>query len=494
MGLSMRGSAAVIFLLVFLAATSLIAAKPAFSSGDTAEDTWAAKASMNQARAGSGVAVVNGKIYAIGGTTATGQYPPDGYRGGFVGTNEEYDPATNKWTTKASMPTPRDKFAIVAFQAKIYCIGGAVDFTVDELSGFYSIVASGVNEVYDPATDTWARLAPMPTEGVGFQAHVVNGKIYVIDGTYPYVYDPKNNSWTLKTRMPWPYPKPHLVSAVVGDKIIVSGEFSTGLGSSLEEMLSDEFSSSEQRIKIYDTVNDSWSEGASDPTVVIRGVAGATVGVNALQRVYVLGLERGLPPPSVNQVYDPRADAWATATAMPTGRIDFGVAVVDDVLYAIGGYIFTDSMHGMVRPVAVNEQYLPLGYGAPDPIYVLEHTAPEISFLSPLNQTYFNSSVPLIFTVDKPVNWTSYSLDDALNVTLVGNTTFNELSLGAHSVTVYAKDTFGIVGASETVLFYVAEPFPVAPVAAAFAVTIALVVASLSIYFKKRRHFTDASV
>ena len=461
----MSKSVAVLLFLVLLAASSLMMAKPAFSSDEITEDTWKAKASMNQARGGLGVVAVNGKIYAIGGTHATGQYPPYVYRGGFVGTNEEYAPATNKWTYKASMPTPRAYFGIVAFQGKIYCLGGAVGFTVDEQSGFYSIVSSGVNEVYD--------------EGMGFEAHVANDRIYVMDGTYPYVYEPKNNSWTLKTRMPWPYPKSHQVSAVVGDKIIVSGEFSKELNVSFEEMLSDDFSFSEQRVRIYDTVNDSWREGASDPTVVGRGAAGVTVGVNALQRVYVLGS-------SVNQVYDPRTDVWSTATAMPTGRIDFGVAVIDDVLYAIGGYIFTDSLYGIARPVAVNEQYFPLGYGVPDPFYVLEHTPPEISFLFPLNETYYNSGVPLVFTVDKPVNWTHYSLDGASNVTIADNATLTGLSLGTHYVTLYGEDTFGNIGTSETVWFTVAEPFPILPVAAA-SVTVVLVGVGLLVYFKKRK-------
>jgi hypothetical protein len=57
-----------------------------------------------------------------------------------VGTNEEYNPTTDTWTTKASMPTPRIDFAITVYQGKIYCIGGTTDY--------YSY--SNLNEVYDP--------------------------------------------------------------------------------------------------------------------------------------------------------------------------------------------------------------------------------------------------------------------------------------------------------------------------------------------------------
>jgi hypothetical protein len=86
-------SVALLLVLVFLTASCLVVAKPVLSSADIVEDTWSAKAPMQQARAGLGVVVVNGKIYAIGGTIASGQYPPDVSGGGFVGTNEEYDPA-----------------------------------------------------------------------------------------------------------------------------------------------------------------------------------------------------------------------------------------------------------------------------------------------------------------------------------------------------------------------------------------------------------------
>jgi len=70
------------------------------------ENTWTKKASMHEPRGGLGVAVVNGKIYAIGGSSQSGLYPAN-ILSGFVGTNEEYDPATDTWTYRSSVPTPR---------------------------------------------------------------------------------------------------------------------------------------------------------------------------------------------------------------------------------------------------------------------------------------------------------------------------------------------------------------------------------------------------
>jgi parallel beta-helix repeat protein len=123
----------------------------------------------------------------------------------------------------------------------------------------------------------------------------------------------------------------------------------------------------------------------------------------------------------------------------------------------------------------------------------LQTTPPRISLGSPLNQTYYDSSVSLNFSVNvlspiKSVNWTGYSLDGKQNVTITGNTTLTGLSSGIHNVTVYANDTYGNTAASETVTFTIPEPFPTALVAAASGASIAIIVVGLLVYFKKRKH------
>jgi parallel beta-helix repeat protein len=78
-----------------------------------AEDSWETMADMPTARSGLGVAVVNGKIYAIGREV-----------------NYEYDPIIDTWTTKKPMSTPRYSFGIAVFQNKIYVIGGDMETTI----------------------------------------------------------------------------------------------------------------------------------------------------------------------------------------------------------------------------------------------------------------------------------------------------------------------------------------------------------------------------
>jgi hypothetical protein len=67
------------------------------------ENTWTRKADMPTARCTFSTGVVNERIYAVGG--AKGRTDP--LRSVPLQTVEEYQPATDTWTRKADMPTPR---------------------------------------------------------------------------------------------------------------------------------------------------------------------------------------------------------------------------------------------------------------------------------------------------------------------------------------------------------------------------------------------------
>ena len=97
----------------------------------------------------------------------------------------------------------------------------------------------------------------------------------------------------------------------------------------------------------------------------------------------------------------------------------------------------------------------------------------------------------MTFLIDKPVNNTGSSRGIG-NFTLSGNTTLADLAVGRHNVTIFAQDTFGNIGSSQTIVFTVAKPesesFPVVPVAAVSIVAVALVVAAgLLVYHKKHK-------
>ncbi len=322
----MKASKVVFLVFLMTLPLFLVNTQPAKAAESPVENSWATMADMPTDRRGLGVAVVNGKIYAIG----------DAFENGNL--NEEYDPATNTWATKKPMPTPRVDFGIAVHQNKIYVIGGFSGYNV-----------TGANEVYDPSTDTWEAKASMPTARDSLCANVVAGKIYLIGGDKPYflwethvpnvneVYDPVTDSWTTKT--PPPTQVSGYASAVVDNKIFIIGGNVVGYISGLNQ--------------IYHPETDTWTSGTPIPLATSGAAAGATTGVTAPKRIYVIG---GYPTFNLNQVYDPEKDTWTRSMGarMPTNRVGFGIAVVNDTLYAIGSY-------------RENEQYTPFGFSEPSP-------------------------------------------------------------------------------------------------------------------------------
>jgi N-acetylneuraminic acid mutarotase len=332
-------------LLSLLILSSFAATFNSVSALELVEDSWNTKASMNQARWALGVVAVDGKIYAIGGSTVN-----DGFNSGVVGINECYYPKSDTWVTLEPMPTPRSGFAIAAYQGKIYCMGGTP--CVEE--GMKP--RCDVTEVYDIATNSWSTKASMPFQGSGLLGHVVNGKIFVINGNALFMYDPVTDIWTRKPDAPlylFSY-----ASAVVDDKIILTGNV---IISTYPYSHSTQYA---VKAMIYDIETDTWSEGKTETTLESSHAgAEATTGIYAPAKIYVFS---GTPS---TFIYEPTTDTWSTAKSMPSNRIYFGVAVLDDILYVIGGLDYP-----LDEAVSTNEQYVPIGYdstgysGTPSPV------------------------------------------------------------------------------------------------------------------------------
>jgi N-acetylneuraminic acid mutarotase len=329
-----------LFILLFFVICGLFAAvvSPILIMG-TGENSWQTKASMSQARTGLGVAVVDGKIYAIGGYTAQDHFPFNQ-----VGTNERYDPKADVWVILKPMPTPRTSFAIAAYEGKIYCVGGYNIVEGETISSSLS-----VNEVYDTVTDTWSTKSDAPFFGPA-QANVVDGKMFITKSNKLYMYDHVADLWTNKTDIP--HGGHGYVSAVVDSKIIFSfGYYPNGIALGRPTEI----------VMIYDTKTDTYSETSTPPKGYSSvGIAVATTGVYAPQRIYILGVKYELF--SSNTVYDPVNGAWLTAKPLPTYRDGFGVAVVNDVIYVIGGQ--RTGALGLLpfKALSTNQQYIPVGY------------------------------------------------------------------------------------------------------------------------------------
>jgi N-acetylneuraminic acid mutarotase len=435
----------VILSVALLLSSLLVVFEPALAA-TASENTWAIKAPAPDGTNDCKAAVVNGKIYLIG-----GYY------------NFMYDPETNSWTGKTHMQTARTLFGIAVWQDKIYVIGGA---KWDWSKGY---IAYNTTEVYDPSNDTWQTKQAMPTARNQLQANVVDGQIYLISGrgggpmSLKYlneVYNIDNDSWT--TKAPIPFSVASYQSAVCGGKIYVMGGQDENLRSGNIDL---------DITQIYDPSNDSWSIGSSMLVHLWYAAAAATTGANAPRQIYLIGGADmgGNRLMNTTQVYNPEDNSWTYGASMPTARDSVTIGVVDDKLYAIGrSWGHSD-----------NEVYTPFGYGTPDPAYVYEHTPPNVALESSLNAPFTNSTVPLVFFVDKACSWAGYSLDGQPTVTIDGNTSIANVTNGIHSLTLYVNDTFGNYATPQTISFTVAVPADLFPILIFVAVTTVLAVVAV---------------
>jgi predicted phage tail protein len=164
-------------------------------------------------------------------------------------------------------------------------------------------------------------------------------------------------------------------------------------------------------------------------------------------------------------------------TDIPDGNHSITVHAAEE-----GSYI---PAHDNSNPMTRNDFYV---NGSSSVFFIVDTAPPRVSVLSLENMTYDPSNVPLNFTTSEMTPQISYVLDGQENVTISGNTTLTGLPVGSHNITIYAWDTAGNAGSSETITFNVDEETSVvAPVAAASAATIATVGVVFLIYFKKRK-------
>jgi N-acetylneuraminic acid mutarotase len=188
---------------------------------DIAGNSWMQKADLPQPRGAAGVAVYGGKIYVVGGLG----YPDksDLY---------VYDPASNTWVAKAPMPTARDHLIFKEIGGKLYALGGRTAVTIQS--------ATAVNEVYNPATDTWQGaadgIAPMPFARAAMAAGTLHGQIQIWGGEAApgapnadaaginpqgQMYDPKTNTWiTIANELT---PRHGTDGATINDQLFVPG-------------------------------------------------------------------------------------------------------------------------------------------------------------------------------------------------------------------------------------------------------------------------------
>ncbi len=209
---------------------------------DPVTDTWTTKSDMPTGRQALSTSVVNGKIYAIGGGASSNTGAET------FSTVEEYDPATDRWTTKSEMPTARGWHSAGVVDDKIYVIGGSPSLWFTPVFTM---------EVYEPATDTWTQKGDVPCASSTSFASVVDGKIYAFGGYVcsrrVYEYDPVTDTWTQKADMPT-YRVALFGSVLYGKIYAIGGHQGVSPYPGLAT------------VEVYDPATDTWTTGPDMPT------------------------------------------------------------------------------------------------------------------------------------------------------------------------------------------------------------------------------------
>lgn len=128
------------------------------------DGAWTMKRPMSAARNEVQLAALGGKVYVIGG----------GIAGNAVPQIDEYDPASDGWRARASMPKGLDHLGAAVIGGKIVTVGGFIG----------SPHRGAVSDVYeyDPAADSWRPLAPLKAPRGAVGVTVLDGKIHAVGG------------------------------------------------------------------------------------------------------------------------------------------------------------------------------------------------------------------------------------------------------------------------------------------------------------------------
>ncbi len=241
-------------------------------------------------------------------------------------------PATTSstaWVAQAPMPTQRASLALVAFEGRLFAIGGVRS----------NHKATRLVEIYDSTSDSWSEGAAKPTAGSSLTGVLYDNKIYVpggcTDDGQPLesleIYDPQADSWTSGQALPQPRCAYGLTT--LKDKLYLFG------GWDGQDFVDTIFA--------YTPATDEWEILTSS-----MPQAKGYVGVATLNdQIYVVGGFDGKNEFNHTHIFEPGQGAWLEKAPLQQKRGGLGLISVANSLYAIGG--------GWDQPLTSNEKYDP---------------------------------------------------------------------------------------------------------------------------------------
>jgi N-acetylneuraminic acid mutarotase len=267
--------------------------------------SWMTVKSAPQPLAEAQSVAASGKLYVFGGYNVTS---PD-YQA--TTASEVYDPASNAWKTLAPVPAPETHMGVASDGHYIYVAGG---YLYDPKTTYQTFATSNVWR-YDIATDTWSAFTPLP-EAIGAGTLVLSGSTLHFFGGVNTKRVGQDEHWMLDLSSPSPQwtnaaPPPltrnHLVAVALAGKIYAVGG-----------QPGDDDSITSSEVMMWDPAHPSyWTMLASLPTPRSHAV---TVAVDG-EILVAGGTTKNDVPLSNVLLYNPATNTWSTQTSLPSPRL-----------------------------------------------------------------------------------------------------------------------------------------------------------------------------
>lgn len=222
---------------------------------------------------------------------------------------------TTGWIETAPMTVARSEHPGVVLQGEVVVAGGFIEVGVGR-SGVTDTV-----EAYDPESDAWRDLPPLPSPVHHGMAAVVSDRLFVMGG-YSEAGDPVSTVWELVDddwvdRRPLLAPVAAGAAVAIGDSIYLVGGISEG------------------GLYRYDVAGDTWSE-FSGPGRQREHVAA----VAFEEEIWAVA---GRWPGEIfntTEIYNPVSGSWRSGPDLNEARSGFGATVVNGTIVVAGGEVF----------------------------------------------------------------------------------------------------------------------------------------------------------
>jgi N-acetylneuraminic acid mutarotase len=263
---------------------------------------------------------------------------------GFSGTEgpvaraDVYDPATNTWSRIADMPRRLTHAGTVADGRDVYFVGGYIGTGPGYQQQF------GTAEVwkYNVDSDTYTRMADLPAARAGGGAAVIGRTLHYFSGNnsarqdvgdhYALNLDNPGAGWSARAALPGA--RSHMgYTAFAGRIYAIGGQ--TG---------NDEGLTTKNAVHAYDPATDTWTARAAMPKAISH-ISSATFVLGG--RIVVAGGETAHNRPAADVfAYDPATDTWAALNNLPAARFSGVAAAIGDLAYFTGGSGQTTTYRG----------------------------------------------------------------------------------------------------------------------------------------------------